>query len=83
MITDPQVLWGARSPHRGLDDLKSLKSACEDWCGLVEGAPIYQGYSNLPGISHIPPGVDKVTDCSDKLFCAKVLMPDNSLVTLR
>lgn len=43
------------------------------------GAPIYEGHPNLPGMSQIPPGFDKVTDYSDKLICAKVLMADNRL----
>ena len=44
-----------------------------------EGAPIYQVHPNLPGMSQIPPGFDKVTDYSDKLICVKVLMADNRL----
>ena len=44
-----------------------------------EGAPIYQVHPNLPGMSQIPPGFDKVTDYSDKLICVKVLTADNRL----
>lgn len=47
--------------------------------GFSKGAPIYQVHPNLPGMSQIPPGFDKVTDYSDKLICVKVLMADNRL----
>lgn len=41
------------------------------------------GPSKLSGMGQIPPGVNKVTDDSDELIYAKVLMADNSLATFR
>lgn len=80
MNTDPSSL-GRQAPTAGVWTTECPQDTRDSsvWVDFQRGAPIYQVHPNLPGMSQIPPGFDKVTDYSDKLICVKVLMADNRL----